>query len=135
MAIPAQAATHQNPWSPLKRVGPLNKAIIDGQAVDDHHIFPQKYLSESGRVGVIDSVLNHTLIDKVTNIRIGGNAPSVYLADMKRELHGALAEILDSHNLPPAEDGPLWKDRFEDFLRRRKERLEGELASVTGSYD
>jgi hypothetical protein len=110
---------------------PLNKAIIDGQAVDDHHIFPQKFLSDSGQVGAVDSVLNHTLIDKITNIRIGGNAPSVYLAAMKDELQGTLPAVLASHNLPGDEDGPLWQDRFEDFLDWRQHRLAEELSVVT----
>lgn len=110
---------------------PLNKPIIDGQAVDDHHIFPRKFLSDSGQGGPVDSVINHTLIDKITNIRIGGNAPSLYLAEMREELHGALPEILSSHNLPAAEDGPLWQDRFEDFLQWRQDRLAEELSIVT----
>ena len=41
--------------SPLEfhEAKPLNKAIIDGQAVDDHHIFPQKFLAgyRSSRCG------------------------------------------------------------------------------------
>lgn len=110
---------------------PLNKAVIDGQAVDDHHIFPRKFLSDSGQVGAVDSVLNHTLIDKITNIRIGGNAPSVYLTEMKNELQGALPGVLASHNLPGEEDGPLWQDRFEDFLDWRQNRLAEQLALVT----
>lgn len=110
---------------------PLNKPIIDGQAVDDHHIFPRKFLSDSGQGGPVDSVINHTLIDKITNIRIGGNAPSLYLAEMREELSGALPEILSSHNLPAAEDGPLWQNRFENFLQWRQDRLAEELSIVT----
>jgi hypothetical protein len=119
--------------SPLDfhEIKPLNKAIIDGQAVDDHHIFPRKFLSDSGQGGAVDSVLNHTLIDKITNIRIGGNAPSIYLGDMKAELNGALAGILSSHNLPADESGPLWQDRFDEFLQWRQDRLAKELAIVT----
>jgi hypothetical protein len=110
---------------------PLNKLIIDGESVDDHHIFPRKFLTDTGHVGAVDSVLNHTLIDKITNIRIGGNAPSVYLAQMKGELGGGLADILRSHYLPSEEDGPLWQNRFEDFLRWRQGRLAQQLESVT----
>lgn len=110
---------------------PLDKGIIVGQAVDDHHIFPRKHLADSGHSDAVDSVLNHTLIDKITNIRIGGNAPSEYLADMRDELGADLPGILASHNLPPAEEGPLWEDRFEDFLRWRQDRLAAELTTVT----
>lgn len=111
---------------------PLNKAILDGRAVDDHHIFPRKYLSTSQQDGAADSVLNHTLIDKITNIRISAKAPSVYLAEMEAELGGALNGVLQSHNLPSDADGPLRTDRFEDFLAWRQARLAEELALVTG---
>ena len=111
---------------------PLSKPIIDGQAVDDHHVFPRNYLKSIGKGKVVDSVLNHTLIDRITNIRIGGRAPSVYLAEMEGELGPDLAAILSSHRLPPEKDGPLWQDRFEDFLEWRLEQLEFELREVTG---
>lgn len=111
---------------------PLSKPIIDGQAVDDHHVFPRSYLKTIGKGKVVDSVLNHTLIDRITNIRIGGRAPSVYLAEMEAELGSELSAILASHRLPPEKDGPLWGDRFEDFLEWRLHQLEAELAEVTG---
>ena len=68
-------------------------------------------------------MLNHTLIDKITNIRIGGNAPAIYLSNMKDELGGTLAVILRSHILPYEEEGPLWQGRFEEFLQWRQGRL------------
>ena len=102
-----------------------------GQAVDDHHIFPRKFLSESHQAGPVDSVLNHTLIDKKTNIRIGGNAPSTYLLPMRDELGVQLPMILDSHNLPSGENEALWEDRFADFLDWRQDRLAEQLATVT----
>jgi hypothetical protein len=119
--------------SPLEfhEAKPLNKAIIDGQAVDDHHIFPQKFLADTGQAGELDCVLNHTLIDKITNIRIGGNAPAVYLANMKKELGGALEGILRSHFLPYEEEGPLWQGRFDEFLKWRQSQLAEELTLVT----
>lgn len=112
---------------------PLNKSIIDGLAVDDHHIFPRKYLVDSGQASGVDSVLNHTLIDKITNIRISAKAPSTYLAEMEAELGGALNAVLTSHNLPVDADGALRSDRFEDFLEWRQARLAAELATVTSA--
>ena len=50
---------------------------------------------------------------------------------MHDELGPQLAAILASHNLPDAEDGPLWEDRFEDFLEWRQTRLAQELITVT----
>lgn len=111
---------------------PLSKPIIDGQAVDDHHVFPRNHLKTSGKDKAVDSVLNHTLIDRITNIRIGGRAPSAYLAEMEAELGSDLTAILASHRLPPEKDGPLWQDRFEDFLEWRLRELEVELREVAG---
>jgi len=110
---------------------PLSKPIIDGQAVDDHHVFPRKYLSDIGKSKTVDSVLNHTLIDRLTNSKIGGRAPSKYLGEMEQELGSDLHKILNSHGLPSDEDGPLFSDRFEDFLDWRLRHLERELADVT----
>lgn len=111
---------------------PLSKPIIDGRAVDDHHVFPRKYLATIGKGKEVDSVLNHTLIDKLTNIRIGGRAPSDYLGEMERELGNDLPKILASHGLPPDKDGPLLQDRLEDFLEWRLRYLEAQLSDVTG---
>jgi len=110
---------------------PLTKATIDAGAVDDHHIFPRKYLEELGLAGRPDSILNHTLIDKVTNIRIGKKAPSVYLSEMEVELKGTLDQVLTSHGLPSAKDGPLWRDDYDGFLEWRLGHLTSELESVS----
>lgn len=111
---------------------PLTRPIIDGKDVDDHHVFPKAFLKASGFGQAIDSVLNHTLIDRRTNIRIGGRAPSSYLQEMRAELEDKLTHILESHGLPADADGPLFRDDFDGFSRWRLRYLEQELAEVTG---
>jgi hypothetical protein len=136
---PRQRALYQSTMALLMRGGPrdfydgapLTRTIIEGRAVDDHHIFPRAWLKTSGLDHVPDSILNHTLIGKTTNILIGGRAPSIYLAEMHDALKDELASILLSHGLPPHPEGPLITDRFEDFLRWRLDHLAGLLASVT----
>ncbi|MQA05210.1 MAG: hypothetical protein GEV07_21610 [Streptosporangiales bacterium] len=94
----------------------LTKAVIDGDSVDDHHIFPRGFLEDSRQAGPVDSVLNHTLIDKITNIRIGKKAPSVYIQDMATELGEKLVmEILESHGLPGDVNGSLRSNDFAAF--------------------
>lgn len=112
---------------------PLTAQRIAEEQVDDHHIFPQGYFKAVNPSPHVDSVPNRTLIDKKTNIRIRDKAPSVYLGEMKSELsEETLRTILDGHGLPCDEDGPLFQDRFDEFLNWRQGRLTRELAQATG---
>jgi hypothetical protein len=110
-------------------VVPLTRTVIETTAVDDHHIFPAAYLKEQGATSHADTVLNHTLIDKLTNILIGKKAPSVYLKEIDQE-HVALPRVLRSHGLPEELDGPLWSDDYDAFLNWRLAYLTKELESV-----
>jgi hypothetical protein len=111
---------------------PLTRQVIEGRAVDDHHVFPRAWLKAAGFELAADTVLNHTLIGKITNIVIGARAPSSYLAEMRDALRDELDSILQSHGLPAQADGPLLEDRYEDFLTWRVDYLRGALAAVTG---
>ena len=110
---------------------PLTRTVIESTAVDDHHVFPRGYLQDIGLDNRIDTVLNHTLIDRETNIRIQKKAPSVYLAEIADELPNDLPRILQSHGLPAAPDGPLWENDFDAFLEWRLQHLAQELQEVT----
>ena len=110
---------------------PLNRSVIDGRAVDDHHVFPRAWLKAHGLDGMADTVLNHTLLAKVTNILVGGRAPSDYLAEMGDALKDELPHILVSHNLPADQNGPLRCDRYEEFLGWRAAVLAERLSAVT----
>ena len=61
----------------------------------DHHIFPRAWLKSAGLDDRPDTILNHTLIGKVTNILISGRAPSEYLAEMSDALKDELGPILE----------------------------------------
>jgi hypothetical protein len=110
---------------------PLSKTVIESTAVDDHHVFPKGYLHDHGLGDRVDSVLNHTLIDRETNIRIQKKAPSVYLAEIEDDLPNDLPRILNSHGLPDQKDGPLWTDNFPGFLEWRLNYLVHELQEAT----
>jgi hypothetical protein len=112
---------------------PLTADRIAEEQIDDHHVFPQAYLKATGSSPYVDSVLNRTLIDKKTNIKISDKAPSVYLGEMKAELSSELLRtILCSHGLPDDDDSPLLHDDFSGFMEWRQKRLAEELAEVTG---
>jgi hypothetical protein len=111
---------------------PLTGQIIAGRSVDDHHIFPRAWLKSAGLDGGPDTILNHTLIGKLTNILISGRAPSQYITEMQDALKDELDPILESHQLPADSDGPLLSDDYEEFLKWRLDRLSAELRAVTG---
>lgn len=114
----------------------LSTQLIANSEIDDHHVFPQAYLSNAKPHGYewVDSILNRTLIDRKTNILISDKAPSVYLGEIGALLSGEEVErILDSHQLPSHPGGPLFEDRFEDFLQQRSATLDRLLLAATWS--
>jgi hypothetical protein len=111
---------------------PLTRELIVKNRIDDHHIFARAYLRSIGKGDAIDSVLNHCLIDHETNVLIGKKPPSQYLAEIHGHLGSVLDEILAGHYLPADQDGPLYRDDLEGFLRWRMERLASLLMSFTG---
>ena len=111
---------------------PLTPELIDEEKIDDHHVFPRAFLRDLGRDTEADTVLNHVLIDRTTNIRIGKNAPSKYLAEIRSVLGDDLDAVLASHRLPPEPDSPLLEDDYDAFLAWRLEHLDDLLGEKTG---
>jgi len=112
----------------------ITAKLIAEEKIDDHHVFPQRYIAENlPEVGELrDCVLNRTLIDKITDIRIGKRAPSDYLTEISDTLGEAkLNAILDSHLLPDAKDSPLRQDDFDQFLDARQRLIAQQISQVT----
>jgi hypothetical protein len=111
--------------------------LIIENHIDDHHIFPDAYLKRQ-EVPIpdrlINCVLNRTLIDRKTNIRISDRAPSDYLRDVQAALDRGsdFDALLRSHLLPSGDLSPFWRDDFENFLTWRQEALWEEIQVVTG---
>jgi hypothetical protein len=98
--------------------------------VDDHHIFPQNYLKKKYDASKVNCVLNRTLIDKKTNIRISDKAPSTYLEEIESEVgEKNLKKILDSHLIPMNQ---LESDDFESFLKDRAKLFMNQLTEKIG---
>lgn len=110
---------------------PLTPELIAEEKIDDHHVFPRAFLRDVGGGAETDSVLNHVLIDRATNIRIGKNPPSKYLAEIRPQLGRGLDTVLASHRLPPEPDSPLMKDDYDAFLTWRLEHLDELLRQKT----
>lgn len=111
---------------------PLTPELIEAGRIDDHHVFPRAYLRNVGKGDEVDSVLNHCLIDRTTNILIGKRPPSDYLKEIRAELGATLDDVLRSHRLPTGADSPLTADDFEAFLQWRQQALSEALAEVSG---
>lgn len=110
----------------------LSPEYVENNQVDDHHLFPTGFLATED-IKPVDSILNRTLIDKITNIRISANSPAIYLQAIEDQIGAeALKSILDSHHLPSEKDGPLWQEDLDSFLRFRHQQLETLLAKETG---
>ena len=103
---------------------PFDKAHFLAMQVDIHHIFPKAWCLKNG----IDderreSIVNKTPLAKKTNIRLGGNAPSVYLkgletaAGVPRE---ELDEIIGAHQI---DVHALRADDFDTFFLARRAAL------------
>lgn len=125
----------RNPSLDFHSTQPISAALIEENHIDDHHIFPKGYLQNNPPPNTtlsdyeIDSILNRTLIDKETNIRIGMNAPSVYLKEIRDHLQeqsgeaGVLERILSSHQLPIDSRSSLWINNFLEFRKEREKAL------------
>lgn len=109
--------------------------MISEEKIDDHHVFPQKYIAESlpsVKAALRDCILNRTLIDKKTNIRISKRAPSDYLDEIKTAIGTVkLTRLLKSHLLPPQADSPLLEDEFDPFLVQRQKLIAEQIGEVT----
>lgn len=116
-------------------VNRITASMVLEKKIDDHHVFPRGYLADSGEevaATLRDCVLNRTLIDKETNIRIGKKAPAVYLGEIEAELGAErLDMVLESHLLPGGADSSLREGRFADFLDERQRGFAERIKEVT----
>ena len=113
----------------------ITASMVLEKKIDDHHVFPQGYLADSEEevtATLRDCVLNRTLVDKETNIRIGKKAPEIYLNEIESELGSLqLSEVLKSHFLPYGTDSSLHESRFLDFLEERQQQFAQRIEEVT----
>jgi hypothetical protein len=112
---------------------PIDVHAYFDDAIDIHHVFPQKWCSSNDVArGIADSVVNKTAIDAHTNRRIGGAAPSSYLNRIETQegIEGAeLDAILRSHDIDPI---ALRQDDFPAFFNHRFERLLKQIEEAMG---
>lgn len=117
----------------LRTGEPIEHNVFWQEQIDIHHIFPKAWCIKNGVPREdYDSIVNKTAISRRTNIIIGGNAPSTYLARVEREAGIAsdrMDTILASHAIDPA---TLRKDDFQKFFQARFEALLQRIEAATG---
>lgn len=114
---------------------PLTQEVITENHIDDHHIFPDKYLEKKNVLPrQRDCVLNHTYIDRETNQRISNRAPSDYLREIRLTRgNEKFNELLLSHLLPVEQEANVFdQDDFDGFLNWRQDRIFAEIKKLTG---
>jgi hypothetical protein len=114
---------------------PLTQEVISENHIDDHHIFPDKYLDQRNiPPRQRDCVLNHTYIDRETNQRINARPPSDYMNEIQ-EARGdeKFHELLNSHLLPIGPQASIFtNDDFYAFIEWRQQKIFEEIKKVTG---
>jgi hypothetical protein len=106
------------------------------EAVDIHHVFPQKWCRERSPSPVdpriVDSVVNKTPLTARTNRIIGGVAPSAYLGHLERK-HDVPTQTLNDNLSSHFVSAELARaDNFEGFFNHRRDLLLGAIAAATG---
>ena len=101
--------------------------------IDIHHIFPQDWCKKQQiPSGEYNSIINKTPLSKLSNLLIGGDAPSVYLKRIE-ERHKIssieLDAILRSHLIEPEY---LRTDNFTAFWDARKKALASLVTEAIG---
>jgi hypothetical protein len=99
--------------------------------IDVHHIFPKAWCKKHGiEPTVYDAIINKTPLSKLSNIAVGGDAPSAYLKrieDKQGISSDELDAILRTHLIEPV---LLRNDDFDSFYAARQEALEGLIAGA-----
>lgn len=98
----------------------------DMMSLDIHHIFPEDWCKKGAiKPAVFNSIVNKTPISYKANRKIGGAAPSKYLAKLQAEKlvgldDAAMDSLLHTHQIP----APFLRaDDFDGFYKARKALL------------
>lgn len=92
--------------------------------VDIHHIFPKAWCNRNDIPWEMrESIVNKTPLARNTNIKLSGNAPSVYRKTIERDSQAmpeTIDRIVSAHQI---DTDRLWSDDFYGFFDARREAL------------
>lgn len=101
-----------------------NNDAIQFHELEDHHVFPKAFLRKrssdmSGEM--INTILNRTLLARITNRKISRKAPSDYLKTVIPDQHRE--GILSSHFINQDARGAMECDAYEPYLAFREDAI------------
>lgn len=110
-------------FSPMKLAALVDPAIKGSKAaIEQHHLFPRGYLEDQGikDFKLINQIANFAPVEWPENIKIGKQAPALYVPDLDAAMSAAERErIYKLHALPPL----WWEMPYDDFLIARRLRM------------
>jgi hypothetical protein len=110
-------------FSPMKIASLVDPAIKGTKAaLEQHHLFPRGYLEEQGvsDFKVINQIANFAAVEWPANIKIGKQAPAIYVPALDAAMSGPERErAYRLHALPPL----WWELDYEAFLLERRLRM------------
>ena len=80
-------------------------------------------------------VPNFCFLPADLNNRIKDRPPSEYFVDFRSDNNAHFDAALQSHLIPSGSDSPIWKDDYDEFLRRRVELIWAEILKCVGEGD
>jgi hypothetical protein len=92
-----------------------NKVNFNDSKLEDHHIIPYSFIkkktgNDADALLLIDSVVNRTLIPKISNIKISDNPPSKYFETLLAKNPDITASLLN-HSIPLE----IMETQFDDY--------------------
>lgn len=122
-----------------------NDKIKFSEELDDHHIFPKKFLENKSVDVNYDIVANRTLITSKTNKRISKKAPATYIEEMTNiyKNEEKVKKVLQEHfineemydimlNTKEDSDKETIKNNFEKFVMLRNNEIKSKIAKLIG---
>ena len=94
-----------------------------------HHFFPQKYLKENKSdldKDYINHILNITIVDRHSNLKIRAKAPSKYINDYKKK-NPLISEHLKTHLIGDFEKFGILNDDYNKFFNERANLISKEI--------
>lgn len=104
------------------RAGEQQELRLHAGAIDFHHVFPDRYLTERGRPS--EMMVNFTPLKASTNRSLGRDAPSTVFGNVRFDADAVVKHRIDTDSVRD--------DRLDDYVAKRTPQLAGLIATALG---